>query len=82
MQGDMLGQFTCHEFNGASTTDYVIVSQFLLDDIVNVSVFPLSFFSSHCPIAFTLKTKVFKIDKNASHFLFPKPRVFIWNDEK
>ena len=26
MQGDMLGQFTCHKFNGASTIDYLILS--------------------------------------------------------
>ena len=82
MQGDMLGKFTCHKFNGASTIDYAILSQSLLEDMVNFSVLPLSFFSSHCPIAFTLRTKVFKIDKSTSHFLLPKPRVFIWNNEK
>ena len=82
MQGDTLGQFTCHNFNGASTIDYAILSQPLLEDVVNFSVLPLSFFSSHCPMAFTLRTKVFKIDKNAFHFLLPKPRVFIWNNEK
>ena len=82
MQGDMLGKFICHKFNGASTTDYAILSQSLLENVVNSSVLPLSFFSSHCPIAFTLRTKVFKIDKSASHFLLPKPRVFIWNNEK
>ena len=81
-QGDMLGQFTCHKFNGASTIDYVILSQSLLEDVVNLSVLPLSLFSSHSPIAFTLRTKVFKIDKNASHFLLPKPEVFIWKNEK
>ena len=82
MQGDMLGKFTCHKFNGASTIDYAILSQSLLEDVVNFSVLPLSFFSSHCPIAFTLRTKVFKIDKSTSHFSLPKPRVFIWNNEK
>ena len=82
IQGDMSGQFTCHKFNGASTIDYVILSQSLLEDVVNFSVLPLSFFSSHCPIAFTLRIKVFKINKNASHFFLPKPRVFIWNNEK
>ena len=82
MQGDMLGQFTCHKFIGVSAIDYAILSQSLLEDVVNFSVLLLSFFSSHCPIAFTLRTKVFKIDKNASHFLLPKPRVFIWNYEK
>ena len=82
MQGDMLGQFTCHKFNGASTIDYVILSQSLLEDVVNFSVLPLSFFSGHCPIAFTLRTKAFKIEKNDSHFLLPKSRVFIWNNEK
>ena len=60
IQGDMLiGQFTCHKFNGASTTDYVILSQSLLEDVANFSVSPSSFFSFHCPIAFTLRTKVF-----------------------
>ena len=63
MQGDMLGQFTCHKFNRASTIDYVILSQSLLEDVVNFSVLPLSFLSSHCPIAFTLRTEVFMIDK-------------------
>ena len=82
MKGDMSGQFTCHKFNGARTIDYVILSQSLFEDVVNFSVLPLSFFSNHCPIAFTLRTKVFKIDKNASHFLLPKPRIFIWNNEK
>ena len=48
MQGDMLGKFTRHKFNGASTTDYAILSQSLLADVVNFSVLPLSFFSSHC----------------------------------
>ena len=64
------------------TIDYAILSQSLLEGVVNVSVSPLSFFSSHCPIVFTLRTEVFKIDKSASHFLLPKPRVFIWNNEK
>ena len=81
MQGDMLGKFTCHKFNGASTIDYASLSQSLLEDVVNFSVLPLSFFSSHRPIAFTPRTKVFKIDKSTSHFLLPKPRVFIWNNE-
>ena len=71
MQGDMLGQFTCHKFNGASTIDYVSFSQSPLEDVDNFSVLPLSFFSSHCRFAFTLRTKVFKTNKNASHFLLP-----------
>ena len=48
MQGDLLGPFTCHKFNGASTTDYVILNQSLLEDVVNFSVLPLPFFSGHC----------------------------------
>ena len=73
----MLGQFTF-----LNLMEQVPLIMSLLEDVVNFSVLPLSVFSSHCPIAFTIRTKVFKIDKNASHFLLPKPRVFIWNNEK
>ena len=65
MQGDMLGKFTCHKFNGASTIDYAILSQSLLEDVVNFSVLPLSFFSSHCPIT-TLLQKICHINCKAT----------------
>ena len=77
----MSDHFTCHKFYEASTTVFSILSQSLLKDVVNFSVLPLSFVSSHCPAAFTLITEVFQMDKNASDFLLPKPRVFIWNNE-
>ena len=53
--GDIFGEFTSLQYNGASVVDYMAVSPNLIDVVDSVKVFPLTPFSDHSPLLCSLK---------------------------
>jgi hypothetical protein len=58
--GDLLGQTTCFQHNGASTVDLAIVNEKLVKDIAYFYVSPPSILSDHSPISIRINTKIVK----------------------
>ena len=54
--GDLIGNYTCHRYNGSSVVDYVMVSTKLRQIIQYLQVLDLNLFSDNCPLSFTLRT--------------------------
>ena len=52
--GDILGKFTCYEYNGQSAVDYHVVSKSLFKDIIAMRVHNLMEYSDHTPISLIL----------------------------
>ena len=52
--GDSMGRFTYYSTLGASTIDYGICDKSILNLIKHFSVFPLTEYSDHCQIAFSI----------------------------
>ena len=54
-QGDSSGKYTCYMPNGCSVVDYVIVSADIQHIISRFSIHPLTMYSDHSPLTFSLK---------------------------
>ena len=54
--GDLIGNYTCHRYNGSSVVDYVMATKKLRQMIQYLQVLDLNIFSDHCPLACTLRT--------------------------
>ena len=52
--GDILGEYTCIQYNGCSLVDYVSVSGDILDDVQSLKVGKTSYISDHRPITLTI----------------------------
>lgn len=57
--GDLDGRFTCYNHNGSSVVDYFICSKALKQDILSMTVHPLSQYSDHCPIELNIVASPF-----------------------
>jgi len=79
--GDLKGDFTCYHYNGSSVVDYCIVRNSLLSDVQYVNVSPISEFSDHCHVSFSLSTNYSAHFQKATNQIKPKPTAFIWTDE-
>lgn len=55
--GDLLGEYTCFTYNGASVVDYVAASQELVGDIISLEMGELNPLSDHRPLTVTLGIK-------------------------
>ena len=78
-KGDAKGDFTNYSYKGSRMIDYGIISKSLLPEIVYFKVHNLSFFSSHCPISFAMRTKQFQLDDdNNGEFLQKNPAKYVW----
>ena len=55
-KSDAKGDFTNYSYKGSSMIDYGIISKSLFPKIVYFKVHNLSFFSSHYPILFAMRT--------------------------
>ena len=83
-KGDMLGKFTCYEYNGQSVVDYHVVSKTLFQNVIVMRVHNLTEYSDHTPISLLLNLETPIIDptsqnlnSNTSHMI-PS---FKWNEE-
>jgi len=78
--GDLKGDFTCHHYNGSSVVDYCITQRSMLSDIQYVHVSPLSPFSDHCNVSFSLSTKHAPLISEEKCPSKPNPIRFIWDE--
>ena len=59
--GELYGKYTCFQWNGSSTVDYVLVNENLYDNIVLFKVGKfISWISDHCAIHFQISFKRMK----------------------
>ena len=78
-KGDLIGQFTCHTYNGASVVDYVIASYDLQASIINFTVDNVNEFSHHSCLSFVLRVKFPKYSE-ANINMTPHLKSFLWNE--
>ena len=55
--GDLTGKYTCHQYNGSSVVDYIIVEPNIFEKINYFQVLPLTTYSDHCQIIANLDIK-------------------------
>ena len=78
-KGDAKGDFTNYSYKGSGMIDYGIICKSQFPKTVYFKVHNISFFSSHCPISFVMRTKQFKLDdNNDEEFLQKKPVKYVW----
>ena len=77
--GDLLGQFTCHTYNGAIVVDYAIVSHDLLASVVGFRVDDITEYSHHSCLSFILESQYTR-NSNDSMKLTPHNKSFVWDD--
>ena len=77
--GDLLGQYTCHTYNGASIADYVIVSHDLLASVVGFRFDDITEYSHHSCLSFTLESQYTR-NSNDSIKLTLHNKSFVWDD--
>jgi hypothetical protein len=80
-KGDLIGQFTCQTYNGASVVDYVIVSQDLLSSIVSFSVADITEFSHHSYLSFVIRIETPNVSQNDLK-LTSHPTSFLWDENQ
>ena len=80
--GDVTGELTSYQYNGASVVDYIATSPDVLDNVDNFRVISLTQFSDHRPLICTLKHNCFQY---SSETLVQKyqdiPESVKWNSE-
>ena len=79
--GDLLGQFTCQTYNGASVIDYVVISHSLLSFVVGFNVEDITEFSHHSCLSFILQIK-YPQNSGDTFKLTPHIKSFIWNESQ
>ncbi|XP_077867775.1 uncharacterized protein LOC144357229 [Saccoglossus kowalevskii] len=77
--GDWSGQLTCYGYHGASTVDYAITSETLLQNILHFKVEQLQQASDHCPIKTILKIPKYKQFTDMNEVLKPVHQCYQWN---
>ena len=77
--GDSLGHFTCFKYNGSSTVDYGICSEFLFPSILYFHVSPLlGDLADHCQISLGLKVNQLFLAPQNKVLLTELPPRFKW----
>ena len=80
--GDFFGKFTCHEVNGSSVVDYVLVHENFMDSIIYFHVWDLwADLSDHCLISFSIKCNYFRSEVESCIDVTKVPDLirFKWN---
>ena len=55
--GDLVGKYTCHQYNGSSSVDYIITETDLFEKVRHFQVLILTLFSDQCPIIANMDIK-------------------------
>ena len=81
--GDIFGNFTCYNYHGSSTVDYVIASECLLEKILyfEVSDFLPTLSDTHCKLSWAISANLSSArnqEPYRTHALLPN---FKWNEE-
>ena len=80
--GDILGEFTSVNYNGASVVDYMAATPNLLESIESFKVLDLSRFSDHKPCICKLRCPSHRVDPDELlETLEDVPGRYKWNDE-
>jgi hypothetical protein len=80
-KGDLIGQFTCQTYNGASVVDYAIVSTGIMQSIHHLTVSEITEFSHHCSLSFALEVEPqAELETEETLQLSPLPASFVWSD--
>ena len=81
--GDTFGKFTCYTPNGASTVDYVLLSESVLDQILymKVSNFLPTLSDCHCMLEWSLCAKYCTEPNNSDVCTHEMSPGFIWSDD-
>ena len=64
INGDLIGQFTCQTYNGASIVDYIIVSHDLFQSTLSFSIDNITHFSNHSCLSCVINIKTPNISEN------------------
>ena len=80
--GDLIGKYTCHNWNGSSLVDYLLEPNQFYNKISNFSIGKyIPWLSDHCIIKTTiLLNNTFKRMNNGKIDLITLPPGFIWNE--
>ena len=80
--GDILGEYTCYQYNGCSVVDYMITTQKVKEEVEYFNIQQFSPLSDHRPMVCCLKAYATKISSENLEKLYDdaplKPK---WNDE-
>ena len=80
--GDVMGEYTCYQYNGCSVVDYMIASQKTREAVKWFKIQPLCPLSDHVPLLCCLKANTTKISSETLEKLYDdaplKPK---WRDE-
>ena len=77
--GDIYGELTCVNYNGASTVDYFVLNRQLLTSVISLKVRPLNEFSDHRPLTLLLKTHITCSAEQATFSFEPVPQSYKWD---
>ena len=80
-KGDLIGQFTCNTYNGASVVDYVIVSQDLFPFVQSFSVHYPTELTHHSCLSVVMRIETPQEVKDIMR-LSNHPGYMIWNENK
>ena len=58
--GDIIGKYTCHEYNGSSVVDFIAASYKLYPKIKYFRVLDPVWFSDHCPLICSIEVRVLR----------------------
>ena len=81
IKGDLIGQFTCNTYNGASVVDYVIVSQDLFPFVQSFSVHNPTELTHHSCLSVVMRIETPQEVKDIMR-LSNHPGYMIWNENK
>ena len=56
--GDLTGSFTCHQRNGSSVVDYILVNENMIQNVSMFKVHDVSPISDHCMVSMVLRVKL------------------------
>ena len=79
--GDLIGKYTCHEYNGSSTVDYFIIHTDIIDRVLSMRVVDLHWYSDHCPL--TVKIGIYnKMSVTENRDTYAEPlKMYKWNEQ-
>lgn len=80
--GDVMGDHTCHTYNGASVVDYTAVSQNLQKNVQSFTILPFTSISDHRPSSISLGLLNTTVDANALiDSMEPSPNKHKWESD-